>query len=178
MPLLPVIVGGVLVLLAAIGLVYANLGSSTPAAAGGAKNGIQCQATEQQSVHYHAHLALIVAGTTSSLPANIGIDDAHSCLYWVHTHATDGIIHVEAPKSLAKRKVTLADFFAIWGQPLDEHHLGATTIGGDQKLTMFVDGAAYTGDPRKIVVAAHSVITLEVTPPEIPPPAFTFPAGV
>ncbi|MDQ6691316.1 MAG: hypothetical protein M3Z13_00970 [Candidatus Dormibacteraeota bacterium] len=178
LPILPVVVGGILLLLGAIALVYANLGSSTAASAGGSKKGIQCQASEQQAVHYHSHLTLIVAGTTSSLPANIGIDDAHSCLYWLHTHATDGIIHIEAPKSVAKRKFTLGDFFDIWGKPLDEHHLGATTVGGDQKLTMFVDGAPYVGDPRKIVLAAHTVVTIEVTPPEIPAPDFKFPPGV
>ncbi len=177
-PLLPIVVGGILLLLAAAALVYVNLNSSSTASAGGVKAGVQCQGSEQTAVHYHAHLVLIVAGTTSSVPANIGIDEAHSCLYWLHTHATDGIIHIEGPKSVAKRKFTLGDFFDIWSKPLDEHHLGATTIRDDQKLTMFVDGKPYSGDPRKIVLAAHTLVTLEVTPPELPPPDFKFPEGI
>jgi hypothetical protein len=173
-----VLVGGVLLLLLVGALIYANLNNTTTAAAGGTKAGVQCQGNEQLAVHYHAHLELVVAGTPSSLPANIGIDDAHSCLYWLHTHATDGIIHIEAPKSVANRKFTLGDFFDIWGKPLDGHHLGATTLSGDQKLTMFVDGKPYSGDPRKIVLAAHAMVTVEVTPPDVPPAEFKFPDGV
>lgn len=177
-PLLPVVVGGVLLVLGAIALIYANVGPSAPASGGTSRSGIQCQASEQLAVHYHAHLELIVAGTPSALPANIGIDDAHSCLYWLHTHAPDGIIHIEGPKSVAKRHFTLGDFFDVWGKPLDAHHLGATTIGGSQTMTMFVDGKPYSGDPRKIILAAHTTVTIEVTPPETPPAPYTFPAGV
>ena len=44
---------------------------------------------------------------------------------------------------------------------------------------MFVDGVPYTGDPNKIVLKNHEVITLEISPPTLdPPPAFTFASGL
>ncbi|MDQ6918950.1 MAG: hypothetical protein M3Z98_06290, partial [Candidatus Dormibacteraeota bacterium] len=95
-----------------------------------------------------------------------------------HVHATDGVIHIEAPKSSAARKFTLGDVFDIWKKPLSSTQIGATVLTRDQKLVMFVDGKPYTGDPRKIVLAAHTQVVLEVTPPEVTaPPTFTFPAG-
>jgi len=43
------------------------------------------------------------------------------------------------------------------------------------------DGAGphlYSGDPAKIVLRDHEMITLEITPPSISqPPAFTWPDG-
>ena len=43
-----------------------------------------------------------------------------SCFSWLHTHASDGIIHIESP---VKRTFTLGDFFDLWSQPL--------SVGGD-----------------------------------------------
>ena len=50
-------------------------------------------------------------------------------------------------------------------------------VGTGQKLTVFVDGQPYTGDPRAIALKAHELIVLEITPPLLPPPAFTFPTN-
>jgi hypothetical protein len=42
----------------------------------------------------------------------------------------------------------------------------------------FVDGKPYSGSPRGIVLGAHTQITLEVGAPFVPPPIYTFPAGL
>ena len=39
----------------------------------------------------------------------------HTCMYWLHTRAADGLIEVQSP---VPRQFTLGDFFAIWNQPL------------------------------------------------------------
>ncbi|MFM8403370.1 MAG: hypothetical protein ACKN98_02345, partial [Candidatus Limnocylindrus sp.] len=61
---------------------------------------------------YHIHSQLTIKlpdGTTAEVPPNIGISE--DCMYWLHTHETDGQLHVEAPdETLA----TLADFLEIW----------------------------------------------------------------
>jgi hypothetical protein len=112
------------------------------------------------------------------VPANIGINSDQQCLYWLHTHDATGIIHIEAPQSSSKRKFTLGNFFDVWGKKLDRTHVGATTLTGNQTLVMFVDGKTYTGDPRQIVLQNHTQVVIEVAPPEIAPPPFTFPANV
>lgn len=177
LPLLPIVVGAVLLVGAVIMIAFAlrNPGASS---AGQPIDGIQCQSNEQLAVHYHAHLDILVAGQPALLPAGIGSDNTDQCLYWLHTHSADGVIHIEAPRSAATRKFTLGDFFDVWKKPLDSTHVGDTALTKDQKLLIFVDGKPYSGDPRKVVVGAHTLVTLEVTPPEVnPPPGFTFPSG-
>jgi hypothetical protein len=109
----------------------------------------------------------------------VGIDQTTQCLYWMHTHTADGVIHIEAPKSSAARKFTLGNVFDIWGKPLSSKQIGATVLTGDQKLLIFVDGKPYTGNPRNIVLGKYTQVVLEVTPPAVtPPPTFVFPAGL
>lgn len=177
LPLLPIVVGGLLVVAAVI-VIVVSARSGSGGTAGATIAGVPCQTSEQLSVHYHAHLAILIDGTEATLPGGIGIDQATQCLYWIHTHSADGVIHIEAPKAAAARKFNLGDFFDIWKQPLSSSRVAATALTKDQKLEMFVDGKPYTGDPRKIVLGAHTVVVLEVVPPEVtPPPTYTFPSG-
>ena len=98
------------------------------AATGQHVDGISCQTTEQTVFHIHAHLTIFVNGPARQVPAGIGIPGARAqntaqgpfinsgtCFYWLHTHAADGIIHIESP---GHRVYTLGDFFDEWGQPL------------------------------------------------------------
>src|SRR6187397_2138362 len=47
--------------------------------------------------HIHSLVGVKVNGSLYAPPANIGIT---TCMYWVHTHAADGIVHVEAPATV------------------------------------------------------------------------------
>ncbi len=124
-------------------------------------------------VHFHAHLALIQNGTAIPLPGGIGSLHDQQCLYWLHTHAADGIIHIE---SAARATFTLGQFFDIWGQPLSSTQAGALRADPGARLHLFVDGTPYTGDPRAIALTPHELIAIE-SGAEVPPPAFTFPGG-
>jgi hypothetical protein len=178
MPLLPIVVGGLL-LVGAISLIVYIARSPSGSTTDPTINGISCQTNEQLAVHYHAHLSIFINGSETTLPAGVGIDQTTQCLYWLHTHASDGIIHIEAPKASAARKFTLGDVFDIWGKPLSSTQIGATVLTKDQKLKMFVDGKPYTGNPRNIVLTKYAQVVLEVTPPDVTPlPTFTFPAGL
>jgi hypothetical protein len=169
-PLLPVLVGGALVLVALFFIVFyfANQGTATK------KVGyVQCNPGEQLQTHYHAHLTIIQDGQERPIPANIGITD--SCLYWLHTHDTSGIVHVEAPANQANHTFTLGDFFDVWGQPLDSTHVATLTVGAGQSLVAYVDGKIYSGDLRSIPLKSHTVIVLEIQPPAVdPPPSYTW----
>ena len=59
--------------------------------------------------HIHSLVVVKVDGKVYTPPANIGI--GQTCMYWVHTHGTDGIVHVEAPATVAP---TLGDFLDLW----------------------------------------------------------------
>jgi hypothetical protein len=192
-PVMPVAVGVILVLVAIALIVWTvrSNNSSQPATAAG----IPCDKGEHTEVHYHAALQIIYLGNPAHLPANLGIDGDPStptCFYWLHVHAgNQDTIHIESP---ASRTFTLGDFFAVWNAwaignglppvPLDAHHVATFTLTADQTLVIYVDKGdgkgpqLYAGDPKKIVLTAHEVVTLEITPPTVTPPPFTFASGL
>jgi hypothetical protein len=147
-------------------------------------DGIRCLGSEQLLFHIHAHLTLYVNGVARRLPGGIGIVNpqvtqtpvgayvgAGNCFYWLHTHAADGIIHIESP---VKRAFTLGDFFDVWGQRLSTQQVGPATGA----VTAIYNGRAYTGSPRDIPLAAHAQIQLEVGRPLVSPVTITFPNGL
>ncbi len=146
-----------------------SAGGNTRPALGSPIDGIRCEA-EMVQIHFHAHLSLIQDGTEVPVPGGIGISEAAHCLYWLHSHPADGIIHIESPQ---QRSFTLGQFFDIWGQPLNQSQ--AAALHGP--LYVFVDRMPYSGDPRNITLAAHQLITIEAGQP-VPPPKFVFPSGV
>ena len=118
-------------------------------------NGIECLGSEQLKFHDHAHLSIFVDGAQRTVPAFIGIAPDGSCLYWLHSHTPDGIIHMESP---VQRSFTLGDYFDIWGQPLSSTQVGPAK----GTVTAFVDGKRFNGDPRTIKLAEHANIQLDV----------------
>jgi len=110
---------------------------------------IKCDNSEQLAVHYHAQLTITYHGTPVSIPAQTGILTNQNCFYWLHTHTTSGIIHIEAPKDSANRQFTVGDFFLIWNQPLSSKRVATFTVGkGDElKIGRYVlVGEEYTDD--------------------------------
>jgi hypothetical protein len=136
--------------------------------------GIQCGPTEQLAYHIHVHLAVFDNGTARALPGGIGISGSTVqqspqgpvavggvCIYWLHTHAPDGIIHIESP---TRRVYTLGNFFDEWHQPLSATQVG--TVAG--KITAYVNGKRWTASPRAIPLDPHAVIQLNVGSPPAP----------
>jgi hypothetical protein len=194
-PILPIAVAVILVVFAASVIIYTvvNNKSTAPQLAGN----IPCDQLEHTQTHYHAAIQIVYQGIVHPIPSNIGIvtnsTGAVTCYYWLHVHAANpNVIHIESP---ANDTFTLGQFFTVWttwskanggpSEPLDATHVSTITLTPEQKLAVYVDlqdgkgPQLYTGDPKAIVLKAHEVITLEITPPEVtPPPAFTFTSGL
>jgi len=91
---------------------------------------------------YHIHSQLTIKlpdGSTAEVPPNIGINQ--NCMYWLHTHEPDGLLHVEAPdETLA----TLADFLEIWRRSTNPTIPNAVNAGLAEIRVMgeLVDNAA------------------------------------
>jgi hypothetical protein len=147
-------------------------------------DGISCSTNEQTLFHIHAHLTIFVNGVAKQVPAGIGIPDATAqntaqgpfvtsgtCFYWLHTHAADGIVHIESP---VKRTYTLGQFFDEWGQPLGTGQVGPAS----GKVVTIVDGKVYEGNPRNVPLAAHEQIQLEVGTPLVAPESIKFANGL
>ena len=160
------------------------LADTSNGATGQPVDGISCQTSEQTLFHIHAHLTIFVNGAARQVPAGIGIPGAQAtqtaqgafietgtCFYWLHTHADDGIIHIESP---VQRTYTLGNFFDIWGQPLGPDQLGPES----GHVVAIYNGQVYQGNPRDIPLTAQAQIQLQVGTPLVEPQQITFPSGL
>jgi hypothetical protein len=129
-------------------------------------DGIRCDTMEGAVEHIHSHLQIFNRGRAVEVPAQIGIMPIAGCLYWLHTHTNDGIIHIEAP---TMRSFTLGEFFDIWGQSLSRTQAGPVRSSRGHSLRVTVNGRAWRGDPRSIPLRDHEEIVIQNGPPYAKP---------
>ena len=155
-----------------------DLASPNSTVSGTPVDGITCRPTMDQGVsyHIHVHLDIFVNGVQERIPAGAGIDqprleiqepgglfvsdDTGGCLYWLHVHANDGIIHVEAPH---KQAFILGQFFDVWNQPLGPAQVGPAR----GTVVAYVNGQRFNGDPRNIPLLNLEVVQLDVGSPVV-----------
>jgi hypothetical protein len=160
------------------------LAGTASKAGGEAVDAIECSSAEQTLFHIHAHLTVFVNGAPRQVPYGIGIPNdqvqntpagpfvaSGSCFYWLHTHAADGIIHIESP---VERTYKLGEFFNIWGQPLSSSQVGPAKGA----VTVLYNGRRYEGDPREVPLTAHAQVQLDVGTPLVAPVEIAFPNGL
>src|SRR3989338_8457948 len=79
----------------------------------------------QQPVHWHPNLKIIIRGEKQLIPPNIGINIGNNIdnqisgmrMSPVHTHESDGTIHLENSRPWLKPEtLTLGYFFEVWGK--------------------------------------------------------------
>ena len=137
--------------------------------------GIQCEPLAQLAYRTYAHLQVYVDGRSRALPGGIGLldlkpaitpnglyYDTHTCMYWLHTRAADGLVEAESP---VPRHFTLGDLFAIWNQPLSRTRV-AHARG---RVTATVNGRRWRANPASIPLTQHAAIQLAVGRP-VPAP--------
>jgi hypothetical protein len=155
-----------------------DLASADSTASGAPVDGMTCRRgmAATDPYHVHVHLNIFVNGQQERIPAGAGIVpprasaqvpggtfiDAgpNDCLYWLHVHANDGIIHVEAP---ARQNFVLGQFFDIWRQPLGPNQVGPAR----GTVVAFENGKRFAGNPRDIPLAPQAVIQLDVGNPVV-----------
>ena len=203
-PYMAYVVGGVLLALFLGLFIYgaiSNRKAASPSVQGSSAV-IKCDAGEQNQVHYHVGIQVVLHGTNESnfLTPGAGIqggESTPSCLYWLHVHSANAnTIHIESP---ASDSFTLGDWFKVWdtwasnsGQPheaLTSTQVGQYKLQTGDSLKVYVDlndgkgPQLYEGDPTKIPLKAHEVITIVIGPPDLQPsdgrfPQFTFAQGL
>lgn len=153
-----------------------DLAPADTTAKGEPVDGITCTPTMNIRDHIHVHLDIFVDGKQYKIPPAVGMagpviakqvpggifyDNAPTgCVYWLHVHTNDGIIHVEAPRQMS---FVLGQFFDIWNQPLS-----STQVGPDKgPVVAFVNGKQFNGDPRNIPLLNHEVVQLDVGRPVV-----------
>ena len=155
--------------------------------------GLEPAPKEHLANHVHAHLDVFVDGKPIVVPAGIGIniDDpevhrfdvpdgsvaygriklcANPCISPLHTHDATGIIHTE---SAVQESNTLGQFFTEWGVVLSDSCVG--TYCRPQPLAFYINGVAYTQDPRTIELLDQTEIAIVIgTPPALIPTTADF----
>lgn len=130
-----------------------------------AVDNISCDTLEQTVYHIHAHLSMYINGSPSQIPQNVGIAGDGSCYYWLHTHDTSGLIHIESP---TQKDYTLGNFFHEWA-------LRFSSLGYPSELysttgwQSWVNGTPYTKDFHNITLTAHDLITMAYNSPGVRP---------
>jgi hypothetical protein len=128
-----------------------------------------------ETYHIHTHLSIFLDGQLLATPRSIGLiirsndGSTPDCWYPVHTHAQNGLIHVEAPDAIP---TNLGQFFEIWGRELSRTEVAGIADG--KPIVFYIrDGdevVEYDGDPAEIEFADHREITIQIGEPieEIP----------
>ncbi|MDX6643117.1 MAG: hypothetical protein QOD76_1079 [Solirubrobacteraceae bacterium] len=153
----------------------------TAAAAGAPIDGLRCSRPPVK--RFGAHLEIFDAGLVVAIPPGIGIAAPHQrrgayvragrCSYPVRTTEPTGVIEVAA-----HARVTLGQFFDVWGQPLSRERVAGFDAAPGERVAAFVAGRRWRGDPRAIPLHRHAVIVLEVGAHVPPHRTYFFPPGM
>lgn len=85
-----------------------------------------------RGLHWHTNLSIIVRGEQIPIPADIGLGATEMA---IHTHDTDGIIHMEFNGTVRKEDLSLGQFFKVWGKDM-------RSFGANMRMTL--NGATST----------------------------------
>ena len=129
---------------------------------------VYCDQGEQGIEHIHVQVSMYIDGKASPLPQGVGIPQDSSgntiCLYWLHTHDSTGVIHIESPSH---------ETFTF-GQFRDEWQQGFISLGFPPELLLngwkiWINGKVYNGSLKDIPLDAHNIITLAYNSPNVKP---------
>ena len=110
--------------------------------------------------HYHPQLQIIIAGNPVQVPANIGVDPATGAMSALHTHETDGTIHIEA--DTVGEVFTLGQLFTEWGVKLTRTQIGGVRAKGGDQLVATSNGAPVAGNPGDLRLEPDQKIVLRL----------------
>jgi hypothetical protein len=148
-----------------------------PTAAAHGAAGLRCSSASVR--RDGVHLELFANRRVVLVPAGVGMrgplvrDGARvvrgRCSFPLRTREPTGTIEVARGS-----RATLGGLFAVWGQPLSRGRL----LSFRGSVHAFVAGRPVRGDPRRIRLARHANVVLEVGGHIPPHPRFLFPPGL
>jgi hypothetical protein len=133
-------------------------------------SGVACTGTI--TYHQHSLVSIYKEGTRLGLPDNLG---RGGCTYELHTHDVMGMVHMEADVA---KKFTLAQLFALWGQPLGVN--GTAGLAGPVRFYLVENEklTRYTGDPAALELVPHREIVIVSGAAPAVLPKYRWPSGL
>lgn len=110
--------------------------------------------------HYHPQLRIVVDGKSVQVPANIGVDSSTGAMSALHTHETDGTIHIEA--DTVGEEFTLGQVFTEWGVALSSTQIGGAMAKAGEKVSLTSNGSPVAGDPGDLRLEPDQKIVLRL----------------
>lgn len=165
-------IGSSIILLGLIGFVFWTIQSLlNHDAAYPVTNGISCDSVMHGTYHIHAHLTIYINGKSVTVPQGVGIAPDGSCYYWLHTHSSDGIIHIEAPQK--QSNLALDDFLTIWHDRFANLNFPPEMLQ-TTGWKIWINGKLFSGvvtSPlqTEVPMNSHDIITLEYGSPNPKP---------
>jgi hypothetical protein len=142
-------------------------------------DGVPCHPMEYlNDYHVHAYFGLIVNGKQIAIPSAVGLMgpsdvtngfiNKAKCFYYIHTHDSSGIIHIEDPQKLpySAQKYTMSSVLKVWGVPYSTTSFGPfkgkmhVFVGnvptvGETKVTKY---ALFTGGLQNVKLYSHTAV--------------------
>ena len=112
---------------------------------------------------FAVHIELFARRKVVIVPPGVG-----TCKDPVRTSAPTGVVHVSA-----SRRSTLGDLFRVWGRPLSSKAL----LSFRGRVSVFVGGRRWQGDPRRVPLAKHAQVVVEIGGYVTPHSTYLFPKG-
>lgn len=112
----------------------------------------QCIPSENMAFHHHSKINATLNGEPYIVPANIGLTP--SCVKPLHTHDTDGVIHIEFVKPA---RFTLGNFIKLWDIDLNQYDFKIFAKGADDPAFREVT------DYNLLVLEDNTEIKIELT---------------
>jgi hypothetical protein len=128
------------------------------------------------------HVEVFAANRVLLLPAGIGLSGPSAELDGaiVRARCYGALVTLDPTGLVLVRpgsRLTLADLFRSWGQPLSRSRLASFAATAGSQVTVYVDGRRLNAAPASVPLARHAEIVLEVGPRVPPHSSYAFPAG-
>jgi hypothetical protein len=128
-----------------------------------------------------AHVELFAADRVVIVPAGIGVDPplrvrgafvrGGQCEYPLRTLDPTGLVLFGRGA-----RHTLGALFAVWGQPLSPTAMAGFHTSPRHRVSVFIGGALWHGDPAAAPLTPGSQVTIEVGVHVPPHAGYTFPS--
>jgi hypothetical protein len=97
----------------------------------------QSEIISSTGIHWHPKVSITIKGEKVIIPAGIGIGAVHNPM---HTHETDGTIHMEYGGVVREDDTRLGKFFDVWGEDFSGASITGNISGEGGTLKMMVNG--------------------------------------